>query len=228
MITLQLLVVPARWWQPLDSLPGVGMPPRMHVPAFVTHPCASPAGHLPNPTCFAMYSAAVLPHHLQRQRRSRRSTLHAVAMWTRPTPDRNEDWVKPSYVPQPNQQPIIQPWRQDEGKPLYAPSGPEFAPAELPEKTKEMPEGPTMPGACMHGCRVSGCAHLSALLPCRAGNLMFCERLPCGLRAASGGQQRALSRTALLWRGSSIAGWHLIAANPLAPAVLVASSFTSS
>jgi hypothetical protein len=54
--------------------------------------------------------------------------------------------VKPSYVPRPETQPVVQPWRQDEDRPLYTPA-PEFKPAELPEKTKEMPEGPAMPGA---------------------------------------------------------------------------------
>jgi hypothetical protein len=65
-------------------------------------------------------------------------------MWTRPTPDRDESWVKPSYVPPPQQQPIIQP--REEPRPLYAPAAPEFRPSEAPDKTTEMPEGPKMPG----------------------------------------------------------------------------------
>ncbi len=49
--------------------------------------------------------------------------------------------MKPSYVPQPNTQPAFVPSRREE-QPLYAPSMPEFRPAELPDKSdKEMPEG---------------------------------------------------------------------------------------
>lgn len=68
-----------------------------------------------------------------------------VATWTRPTPDRDETWTKPSYVPTPGQSPVIQPYRSDD-QPLYTPSAPEFKPAELPEQQKEMPKGPNMPG----------------------------------------------------------------------------------
>ncbi|GBF92835.1 hypothetical protein Rsub_05454 [Raphidocelis subcapitata] len=68
---------------------------------------------------------------------------HVARVWTRPTPDRDENWVRPSYVPQPQQQPMIQP--REEPRPLYTPSTPEFKPAELPDKQSEMPEGPKMP-----------------------------------------------------------------------------------
>jgi hypothetical protein len=79
-----------------------------------------------------------------------RGARHVAAVWTRPTPDRNEDWVKPSYIPSPQQQPIFQP--REEPRPLYTPSAPEFRPAEMPDKEKEMPEGPKMPGArCPEG-----------------------------------------------------------------------------
>jgi hypothetical protein len=66
-----------------------------------------------------------------------------TATWSRPTPDRNEQWVKPSYIPAPNQAPVIQP--REEPRPLYSPA-PEFKPAENPDKQKEMPEAPKMPG----------------------------------------------------------------------------------
>lgn len=48
---------------------------------------------------------------------------------------------------------MINPYRQDD-QPLYTPSAPEFKPAELPEQQKEMPKGPTMPGAaaCHAAC----------------------------------------------------------------------------
>lgn len=68
-----------------------------------------------------------------------------VATWSRPTPDRNEEWTKPSYIPQPGQSPVVQPSRRDD-QPLYAPSAPEFTPAERPEQGPEMPKGPTLPG----------------------------------------------------------------------------------
>lgn len=71
----------------------------------------------------------------------------AVATWTRPTPDKDETWTKPSYVPTPGQSPVIQPYRED-NQPLYTPSAPEFKPAEMPEQQKEMPKGPNMPGRC--------------------------------------------------------------------------------
>lgn len=67
-----------------------------------------------------------------------------VATWTRPTPDRDENWTKPSYVPTPGQSPVITPYRGDD-QPLYTPSAPEFKPAEMPEQQKEMPKGPSMP-----------------------------------------------------------------------------------
>jgi hypothetical protein len=69
-------------------------------------------------------------------------------VWTRPTPDRDETWVRPSYIPNPQQQPVIQP--REEPRPLYAPA-PEFKPAETPDKQKEMPEGPKMPGEAGRG-----------------------------------------------------------------------------
>lgn len=60
-------------------------------------------------------------------------------------PDRDQDFIKPSYVPQPSQTPEMQPYRQREEGPLYAPSAPEFTPAERPDNTPEMPAGPKMP-----------------------------------------------------------------------------------
>ncbi|GAX84843.1 hypothetical protein CEUSTIGMA_g12264.t1 [Chlamydomonas eustigma] len=63
------------------------------------------------------------------------------SIWTRPTPDRDADFVKPAYIPS---QPVWQPSRREEGTPLYAPP-PEFRPAELPDKPTEMPAGPKMP-----------------------------------------------------------------------------------
>ena len=66
----------------------------------------------------------------------------AKAIWTRPTPDRDADFIKPARVPS---QPVWQPSREfNEAGPLYAPP-PEFRPAELPDKAKEMPAGPKMP-----------------------------------------------------------------------------------
>ena len=70
--------------------------------------------------------------------------LKPVGVWTRPTPDKDDDFIKPSYVPT-RQEPFIQPYRRED-QPLYSPAGPEFNPAELPEKQKEMPAGPKMPG----------------------------------------------------------------------------------
>ncbi|KAI8471405.1 MAG: hypothetical protein J3K34DRAFT_417573 [Monoraphidium minutum] len=67
---------------------------------------------------------------------------HVARVWTRPTPDRNEEWIKPSYMPKP-QQPSILP--REEPRPLYSPAAPEFRPAEMPDKQSEMPEGPKMP-----------------------------------------------------------------------------------
>lgn len=55
--------------------------------------------------------------------------MRPVAVWTRPTPDRDADFIKPSYIPTPIQ-PSITPGRQD--SPIYAPVTPEFRPAELP------------------------------------------------------------------------------------------------
>lgn len=83
----------------------------------------------------------------------------AVAIWTRPTPDRDADFVKPSYLPTPGTTPLYQPGRREEGTPLYAPQPSEFRPAELPDRAKELPAGPKMPerrpdpipaGMCMH------------------------------------------------------------------------------
>lgn len=42
-------------------------------------------------------------------------------MWTRPTPDRDADFIKPSYVPGPSQTPMVQPGRR-ESSPIYAPT----------------------------------------------------------------------------------------------------------
>eukprot|EP00882_Tetradesmus_deserticola_P019587 GHRQ01021092.1.p1 GENE.GHRQ01021092.1~~GHRQ01021092.1.p1 ORF type:complete len:245 (-),score=27.71 GHRQ01021092.1:347-1081(-) len=90
-------------------------------------PC--PAGRTPTPAA----------HRLAQQLR-----CPPAAVWTRPTPDRDEDFTRPSYVPTPGGSPVVQPYREDQ--PLYAPSAPEFKPAEMPEQQKEMPKGPTMPG----------------------------------------------------------------------------------
>eukprot|EP00195_Chlamydomonas_chlamydogama_P004121 CAMPEP_0202920020 /NCGR_PEP_ID=MMETSP1392-20130828/76640_1 /ASSEMBLY_ACC=CAM_ASM_000868 /TAXON_ID=225041 /ORGANISM="Chlamydomonas chlamydogama, Strain SAG 11-48b" /LENGTH=101 /DNA_ID=CAMNT_0049613497 /DNA_START=245 /DNA_END=550 /DNA_ORIENTATION=+ len=68
-----------------------------------------------------------------------------MAIWTRPTPDRDADFVKPSYIPSPTTTPLYQPGRREEDRPLYTPAAPEFKPAELPEKAKELPSGPKMP-----------------------------------------------------------------------------------
>ncbi|KAF5842904.1 hypothetical protein DUNSADRAFT_3931 [Dunaliella salina] len=73
-----------------------------------------------------------------------RQTQAPRAMWTRPTPGRDEDFVKPSYIPRPSTQPIIQPNRRED-QPLYSPAGPEFRPAERPEQPAELPEQPKMP-----------------------------------------------------------------------------------
>lgn len=67
--------------------------------------------------------------------------LHpAQATWSRPTPDRDADFVKPSYVPL--QTPIYEPRREEQT--IYAPI-PEFKPSELPGKPGELPSGPKMP-----------------------------------------------------------------------------------
>jgi len=76
--------------------------------------------------------------------RSSSHVLKPVGVWTRPTPDKDDDFIKPSYVPTRPQEPFIQPYRRED-QPLYSPSGPEFSPSELPEKQKEMPAGPKMP-----------------------------------------------------------------------------------
>eukprot|EP00955_Chlamydomonas_euryale_P054662 355908-Chlamydomonas_euryale.AAC.5 len=44
--------------------------------------------------------------------------------------DRDNDFVKPSYVPKPFTTPIYQPERGDEAKPLYKPPPSEFRPSE--------------------------------------------------------------------------------------------------
>lgn len=71
------------------------------------------------------------------------------ATWSRPTPDRDQDWIKPSYVPGPRTQPDVPTFRPDEPRPLYAPPAPEFQPAERPESPaftpKEMPKMPDRP-----------------------------------------------------------------------------------
>jgi hypothetical protein len=103
-------------------------------------PCTTlhlfPAGRTPTPA-------------LQQQAKQLRCPPSAV--WTRPTPDKDEDFTRPSYVPTPGGSPVIQPYRRDD-QPLYTPSTPEFKPAELPEQQKEMPKGPTMPGAVARSC----------------------------------------------------------------------------
>jgi hypothetical protein len=76
------------------------------------------------------------------------SVTPVVATWTRPTPDRDETWTRPSYVPSPGQSPAFTPAPRED-QPLYAPSRPEFQPAERPEQGKELPKGPDMPGACL-------------------------------------------------------------------------------
>ena len=65
------------------------------------------------------------------------------AVWTRPSPNKDEEFIRPSYVPSPSQQPWVTPRREESG-PLYTPP-PEFKPAELPDQYKEMPSGPKMP-----------------------------------------------------------------------------------
>ncbi|PNH04880.1 hypothetical protein TSOC_008908 [Tetrabaena socialis] len=69
------------------------------------------------------------------------AAVRPTAVWTRPTPDRDQEWIKPSYVPQPLQ-PSINPGRES---PIYAPVTPEFRPAELPETPKELPNSPKLP-----------------------------------------------------------------------------------
>ncbi|WIA17920.1 hypothetical protein OEZ85_009414 [Tetradesmus obliquus] len=78
------------------------------------------------------------------QQQAKQLRCPPAAVWTRPTPDRDENFTAPSYVPTPGGSPVINPYRQDD-QPLYTPSAPEFKPAELPEQQKEMPKGPTMP-----------------------------------------------------------------------------------
>eukprot|EP00877_Chromochloris_zofingiensis_P005598 jgi/Chrzof1/15039/Cz09g24260.t1 len=75
--------------------------------------------------------------------RHRLSNVKVVATWTPPRPDKDADFIKPSYVPSP-QEPFIQPYRTDP-QPLYAPSAPEFAPPDTPDQNREMPEAPKMP-----------------------------------------------------------------------------------
>lgn len=74
----------------------------------------------------------------------KRASRSSCRVWTRPSPDKNDDFIKPSYVPRPSQEPVIQPYRREDA-PLYAPTTPEFKPAELPGKPAEMPEAPKMP-----------------------------------------------------------------------------------
>lgn len=67
------------------------------------------------------------------------------ATWSRPQVDRDNDFIKPSFVPKPFTTPLYQPDRE-EGKPLYSPP-PEMPrrQSEVPDKSKELPEGPKMP-----------------------------------------------------------------------------------
>uniref|UniRef100_A0A7R9Z5H1 Uncharacterized protein n=1 Tax=Chlamydomonas euryale TaxID=1486919 RepID=A0A7R9Z5H1_9CHLO len=68
------------------------------------------------------------------------------AVWSRPEQDRDNDFVKPSYVPKPFTTPIYQPERGDEAKPLYKPPPSEFRPSEKPERgNKELADPPKMP-----------------------------------------------------------------------------------
>eukprot|EP00879_Flechtneria_rotunda_P000570 GHRR01000677.1.p1 GENE.GHRR01000677.1~~GHRR01000677.1.p1 ORF type:complete len:132 (+),score=28.49 GHRR01000677.1:283-678(+) len=67
-----------------------------------------------------------------------------MAVWTRPTPDKDENFTKPAYIPTPSQSPVVQPYWGDD-RPLYAPTPNEFQQAEAPEQEKEMPKGPNMP-----------------------------------------------------------------------------------
>lgn len=79
----------------------------------------------------------------QRPAQGRARPCRPVAVWTRPTPDRDQDFVKPSYIPGPLTQPSINPGREQT---IYMPSStPEFRPAELPDKAKELPSAPKMP-----------------------------------------------------------------------------------
>lgn len=71
----------------------------------------------------------------------RTAALSVTAVWTRPTPDRDENWTRPSYVPN---SPVYQPPLREEPRPLYSPA-PEFKPAEQPDREREMPSGPKMP-----------------------------------------------------------------------------------
>jgi hypothetical protein len=87
--------------------------------------------------------ARPLPHH---------PIQPLEATWSRPTPDRDQDWVKPSYVPDRRTQPDLQPlFRPEEPRPLYAPAAPEFAPADRPESPAQyepkegMPKMPERP-----------------------------------------------------------------------------------
>ncbi|KAJ9534299.1 hypothetical protein QJQ45_007035 [Haematococcus lacustris] len=73
-----------------------------------------------------------------------RATVRPDNTWSRPMPDRDADFVRPSYVPGPSTYPEMDPRRQQEVQPLYRPP-PEFKPAELPEKSADLPSGPTMP-----------------------------------------------------------------------------------
>lgn len=123
------------------ALRRVRVAPRVR-PHHAHAPTPQEHAHAPRPPNNAPTRAPLPPAAAPPARRGAR---HACRVWTRPTPDRNEDWVKPSYIPAPQQQPLIQP--REEPRPLYSPSAPEFKPAEMPDKQSEMPEGPKMPGA---------------------------------------------------------------------------------
>ncbi len=76
------------------------------------------------------------------RQQARHLACKPVAVWSRPQQDRDNDFVKPSYIPTPYQAPV-NPGR--EGAPLYAPSMPEFSPGERPDQSPELPAGPKMP-----------------------------------------------------------------------------------
>lgn len=130
-----------------------------------------------------------------------------VATWTRPTPDRDETWTKPSYVPRPGQSPVVQPYER-ENQPLYTPSAPEFIPAERPEQQKEMPKGPDMPGEretpplgqSGHVCVVRGFdGTLIPLTPTCHALLLCMHRQPVLKEGRLAVKQRANKQQACSW-----------------------------
>lgn len=129
----------------------------------------------------AWYVCDTAVYHLPGTRSATRQRLGPVAVWTRPTPDKNEDWTRPSYIPTPGQSPVVQPYRRDD-QPLYTPSTPEFIPAERPEQAPEMPKGPNMPGQC-HKV-LSACNITSYKLACSCSTVPYSsEYSPASLRS---------------------------------------------